>query len=573
VSGCGASGHVRDGIPGEMPRPSRREWRWALMLALLALALGSLPYLVGYWRTPLGQVFIGAVYDWEDTYSHLAKMQLGVHGEWRFRILFTPEEHQGAYFNLFYIALGHLARVLGVPCVLLYHATRLVCGLGLLLVAFWFVGSFLAEPRTRRVAFVLICFSSGLGWLLVLATRSLTWGGITPVDFWLIEISTFFVVLTFPHASLAQAAHLAAYAAMVHVLRSAAHRHSAGRWLWGWWGRAAGCAVALALVHPYSLLPLDLPLALCALAFSIRGRCLRPWAWLAGFALLPLPLVAYQYAAISSSEVFSAWQAQSTTLSPPPQHYVLGYGLVLLLAVWGAIRGAKRRDEGTLALLAWPLAVAPLLYLPVIFNLQRRMIEGVHVPLAALAAFGLEDGLLPLVLRSRLANLGLARARLRRLAEGLVVAFTTPSTGYLLASLVLAAGSGFPALFLSRAEVAAVDWLGAHAAPDQTVLSSYALGGFIPARTGRRVFWGHWAETIHLPQKEAEALAFYSGEMDDPAAFLRQYGIRFVFHGPQERALGALDPRAIAGLEPAYVTPGGEVALYRVVEPTAEGDG
>ncbi len=558
---CGA-----EVLPRGWARASRGEWRWALTVALTVLALTSLPYLVGYWRTPPGQVFIGAVYDWEDTYSHLAKMQLGMRGEWRFRLLLTPEDHQGAYFNLFYITLGHLARVAGVSPMLLYHVARLVCGLGLLLVAFWFTGSFLTGRHTRRVAFVLICFSSGLGWLVVLATRSLDWGGSTPVDFWLIEISTFFTVLTFPHACLAQAAHLAAYAGMVCVLRTASEERGFAdqQRLGRRWGQATGCAAALALVHPYSLLPLDLSLGLCALGFGIRGRrrWLHPWLWLVGFALLPAPLVAYQYAEIASSAVFTAWQAQSTTLSPPPQHYLLGYGLVLLLALWGAIRSAKRRDAGLLALAAWPLAVAPLLYQPLIYNLQRRMVEGVHVPLAVLAAVGLEEGLLSSLPRT---------VRLRRVAEGLVVAFTTPSTGYLLASLVLAAGTGFSALFVGRAEVQAVDWLAVHTTPNAIVLSSYPLGGFIAARTGRRVFWGHWAETIHLPRKEAEARAFYSGEMAEPTAFLTEYGISAVLVGPRERAVGGFQPQSVPGLERAYETPGGEVAVFRVVS-AGQGD-
>lgn len=542
---------------------ARDEWRWAVMVALVVLALSSLPYVVGYLSQTSEQVFIGAVYDWEDYYSHLAKMQQGMQGSWRFRILFTPEDHDGAYINLFYIALGHLAALVGLSPVLVYHLARLVCVVAFLLVIYWFVAVFVADRGLRRVAYLLACFSSGLGWLVLLVTRSYTLGGITPVDFWLIEMYTFFTALTFPHTSLAQAAHLLAFALIVRLLRGQ------GGWRSG--VVAIGAALVLAIVHPYSLLPLDVSLAVYGVYLWIRqrGTMIRRLLWLAGFALIPLPWVIYTYRDIASNPVLSAWQAQSYTLSPPPLHYVLGYGLVLILAVWGGWRVLRRREETLAALVVWPLVVAPLLYAPLIFNLQRRMIEGVHVPLAILAAVGLEQGLLPAVQRSRLAG-WLARRRyprhrFRRFAGMLVLALTTPSTWYLLASLTLPATWGHESLYLSRAEKEAVLWLGEHTHSQDTVLSSYAVGGYIPAHIGHRVFLGHWAESIYLPQKQTEVRAFYSDSgAVDRAAFLARYGVAYVFHGHHERALGGFDPATAPYLEPVFRQ--GEVVVYKVVE-------
>lgn len=33
---------------------------------------------------------------------------------WQFRLLFTPETHAGVYCQPFYVALGHLARLVGL---------------------------------------------------------------------------------------------------------------------------------------------------------------------------------------------------------------------------------------------------------------------------------------------------------------------------------------------------------------------------------------------------------------------------------------------------------------------------
>jgi hypothetical protein len=607
-------------------------------VAALTVALSSIPYAVGYLSQSPERVFAGAVYDWEDYYSHLAKMQQGAQGRWLYRDLFTPEDHAGVYINTFYVALGHLAAVAGLSPVLVYQVARPLCAMALLLVAYWFAACFVSEQGVRRTAYVLLCFSSGLGWLVLLVTGSFTLLGVTPVDLWFIEMYTFFTVLTFPHTCLAMALHLLAFAWMVRLLW--------GEGGWRDWLAVGGVALILAVIHPYSVLPLDAALLLWWLYCLVRqrGAALRRLPRLIGFCALPLPLVVYGYRAIAANPVLSAWQAQSYTLSPSPLHYILGYGLVLALAVWGGVlmvRTALGSREGThekgdhvgaglvpalgdhkegdhvgaglvpalgdhkegdhvgaglvpalgdhkegdhvgaglvpalgdregrpygVALVLWLLAVAPLLYAPVFFNLQRRMIEGVHAPLCVLAAVGLNDGLLPIVRRSRLAGWlarrGYPRSRFRRLVGSLVLAFTVPSTVYLLVSLSLGAAGGYGPLYYSRDEVEAVRWLSEHGGPDDTVLASYEVSGYIPAHIGQRVFWGHWAESIHLPQKRAEAEAFYSASALDRPEFLARYGIVYVFHGPRERAMGDFDPALAGYLEPVFRQ--GDVAIYRV---------
>jgi hypothetical protein len=325
----------------------------------------------------------------------------------------------------------------------------------------------------------------------------------------------------------------------------------------------------LALVHPYILLPLYVSLGLYGLYLWHRqGRLMiRRMAWLATTSVLALPVVVYSYLAISSSPVFRAWQAQNLTLSPPPLHYVLGYGLVLILAILGGIAVVKRRDDTVWPLMIWPLAVTPMLYAPIVFNVQRRMVEGVHVPLVILAALGCELIVVPVAVRSRLAGWlsrwAYPRMRFGRLVEGLVVGLATPSTWYLLASLSLATLGGHGPLFHSRAEVGAVLWLGENSSPNETVLSSYELGGYIPARIGHRVFWGHWTESINLAEKRRQVEDFYSASSElDRQSFLISNGIAYVFYGPRERELGGFVLSEVDFLSPACRVE--DVVVYRV---------
>ncbi|NLE44962.1 MAG: hypothetical protein GX620_09600 [Chloroflexi bacterium] len=537
------------------------EWRWALWIAVVAVLIASVPYIAGYLVQTPDRIFVGAVYDWEDYYSHLAKIQLGLRGSWRYRILFTPELHAGVYIYPFYLALGHLSRVLDASPILVYHTARVVAGGLLLYVAYWFLADFIVNRPVRRVAYLLVCCSSGLGWLVLLCTRSFTLSGVTPVDFWFIEINTFFTVLMFPHTCLALIGHLLAFSGVVKVIRGCGG--------WRVYVITANAMVGLALIHPYSLLPLSLPLVMYQVIWWVRERRLyvRRVLGAAALALLPVSIAIYNYVAISRSPVLSAWQVQNLTLSPPPIHYLSGYGIVLVLAIWGGVRVLRQRVDTLLPLVLWPLTVASLLYAPLVFNVQRRMVEGVHVPLCALAAVGLIDGLLPAIgrwsLTARITRWGYSWCRLSRLIRAAVLGFSAVSNVYLVAGLTVATARGYSSLFVSQAEKKAIQWLGASTSPDEVVLSSYEMGGYIPASIGQRVFWGHWCETVDLLRKRAEAQAFYGTDELDRCGLLRQYGISYVMLGPRERTIGPVNPEAVHCLRQAYVEQG--VAIYAVV--------
>ena len=530
------------------------EWRYAIGLALLAILLTSLPYLVGWFTVEPGEVFGGFVIDAQDAYSHVAKMQLGRQGSWKFRILFTPEPHKGSYIYPFYLALGHLSRWLHVNVIAMYHLARVIAGLFLLLTAYRFTSFFLREPGHRRIAYFLICFSSGLGWLMVLLSGSFVVDGITPVDFWLIEISTFFTIMIFPHTAVAVALMLVALPGVAGYLDS---RRTGGLL------PSIVAVLGIAIIHPYLLLVVNLVLAGYWLSRIYRQRelALAPLAILLLVMALPIPVVLYQYVELVGNPVFVGWQAQNHTLSPPPLHYVVGYGVVLLLAIpgmWWALRQPAR----TPLLPLWVLVVAPLLYAPSVFSIERRFLEGLHVPLAVLAGAGFVHYLLPVVRDDR-------RLRFGGL---LLLGLSLPSSLLLLAQAVLLPLLDAPNSIYTPGEMAAFHWLAAHSNEDDVILSSYEIGSALPAYTGRRVFMGHWTETIDLAQKRAQAHTFFDGGA--PAArrrLITEYGITYLFYGPRERALGSFDP-AMAG----YLTPvfhSGAVTLYRTQRDGAQQHG
>ena len=179
-----------------MGKLERREWVWVAVVVGLVVFASTIPYLAGYAAQTPEVRFGGALLDRVDYHSYLSQMWQGFRGEWEFRLLFTPEEHTGVYFQPFYIALGHAARLTGLGLPLIYQVARVVFGSLMLLAAYRFVALFVVPVRTRRVAFLLATTASGLGWLTE-ALASTSPGGISPMDFWLQDAYIYLMVLIY----------------------------------------------------------------------------------------------------------------------------------------------------------------------------------------------------------------------------------------------------------------------------------------------------------------------------------------------------------------------------------------
>jgi hypothetical protein len=230
----------------------------------------------------------------------------------------------------------------------------------------------------------------------------------------------------------------------------------------------------------------------------------------------------------------------------------------LVLGIVGLAVWARRARPGLAFPVIWIVLVVVLIYLP--WNLQRRFLEGVQVPLGLLAGVGLAEGLFPQPSGHRL-------SRPRWLAMALLVALAAMSNIYLTVAHTVTAASRDSRLFWPTEVLAGVDWLGEHTKPDDTVLSSFDVGNLIPGRIGHRVVLGHWIETIGHEEKQAAVERFFAVDTPDEErfAFLEEYGVAYLFYGPQEQALGAFDPEGTRYLVQRFSHDG--VRVYAVSVP------
>ncbi len=483
----------------------RTEWTWVFIVALGVVVLASLPYLAIYLTTPPGLRFVGLLINPLDGNTYLAKMQLGVQGDWLFHLPYTAQDHPGALILTHYLALGHVAAWTRLPIPLVYHLARVVAGLALLLAIYALIARAVPGLAERRIAFFLVALASGWGWLAAMT------GHLGTSDLLIPESNTFYALHVNPHFPLAMVLMVGVF------LVALSGRSKVGRTV-----ALAGMSLALAIVQPFAVAMAYLALGVY---LGLRWRRDGHLAWrvvwpMVTAGIVTLPLLVYTYWVTQADPLLRGWMAQNVTLSPPVWDYALGYGMILVLAVPGAIRALRRRSDIDLLLLAWAGVTIVLLYLP--FPLQRRFSFGLHIPLAILAAMGAWS----LVRRKLIVKLAVA---------------STPITTLLVLMLALAGGLEHdPRLFVSADEAAAMDWLKRNTPREVVVLASPEMGTFIPAWAGRRAVYGHPFETVNAEQTRARIDRFFASGADpaEREAMLREWRVAFVFVGPRERALG-----------------------------------
>jgi hypothetical protein len=562
---------------------TRREWLWALAWSAAALALTCTPYLLGAALSSPTRVFGGFVLSVEDQYSYLAKMGTGARGAWLFHNVYTSEPHDGALIYSFYILLGKVAGLaasvghwpLTETMVVVDHIARVLLGVSLLLTMYRFAAMFTSSRAIRRLAFLLVAFSGGLGWLLLLIGQP-NWLGSTPIDLILPEGFTFLVLYSFPHIALARTLLLAGFIVLWSEFTEPQRREERrerfrkknwASWRSKWdWLLAGLCWLAMGMIVPFYVAVAWAVASAAWLVVTIRQRALiwRETVQTAAVCLIASPVVIYNLAVFTTNPIMRAWSEQNLILSPHPLHYVMGYALTGLLAVGGAVHVLRRRDKTKLRLVAWTLVVPLLLYLP--FNLQRRLIEGWQIPLAILAAIGLAHFVLPTWRQTRLVRWLIRFPRysargLTRWATALILLATVPTNIMLLGSGALAVISRAEPVFRDGGEVRALDWLVTRATYDDVVLASYSTGNYLPVRVGARVFLGLGTETVRAREKRALVERFFDIATSDEwrAQFLRDWRITYVLAGPGERFL----PGRTRYWSPVYQAEG--YTVYRVI--------
>jgi hypothetical protein len=331
------------------------------------------------------------------------------------------------------------------------------------------------------------------------------------------------------------------------------------------------CGLVLGNIHGYDVITLTAIWLLYLITRTLANRRI-PRNLLAPtlIAFMPAFLSAgYQYFLLKSNPVFAA-RVNVPTLSPPLLRYVLGFGLLIPLALAGATtlrsRGTVETEElenqksptllysstPLLFLASWAVANLGATYLPVPF--QRKMVMGLHLPLCILAGAAIGAGF---------SSFSVNRWRLALGSILLVTTFTNlrflwRDIEFFQANL---AQSLIQRPFLMQGERQLLAWLRTSVKPGTAVQPlpwipiqesgrlDTTLAAFAPGLTGLPVAAGHWGETPNFGETIKEWGRFARGMPAESAnELLQRTGVRYVISSQKlEPAL----PIPSAYLDPA----------------------
>ncbi len=557
--------NLAESKPLDTLKTEAAEWRFVWGVIIFVLAITTLPYVYAYLTTPPDKQFMGIMLNVPDHVQYFSWMRELTHAPLSANKL-TPEANEPLFFNLLWWGLGRLGWLLGLSYPGMFQLLRLVGSTLFLLLAYRICTWFLADRLMRRTAFLMITFTSGFGWFLVMMKYTITPGELPfPLLVYIVEANTFLGILGSPH--------FIAAALYVFVFDLILRGQAKGQLRYALW--AGLVALFFGWQHAYDLVLVYGILGGYALLMWLRDRHLPMYLVKSGLIVGLISFSPALYSALLTrldplwKEVLAQFD-NAGVFTPNPWQLIILLGPVFLLALYAFIRQKPWRlrplDDKQLFIIAWFFFNFLLIYIPT--DYQIHMLNGWQIPIAILATQGFFAYVIPWVeakLVKRRSSLADSSALRSILVGGLILIIGLTNL-YLFAWRFIDLGRHDYPYYLYQDEIAAMQWLEANAQPDEVVLSSLTTGQYIPAQTGLHAFLAHWAQTVDYYNKEAMVNEFFAA--DTPEArrqqIAQQYGVDYIFYGPAERELGDYALEKSSLFKPVFSS--AQVVVYTVMK-------
>jgi len=379
-----------------------------------------------------------------------------------------------------------------------------------------------------------------------------------PLDLWVPEANIFLSLYHNPLYIASWTLILAIFLLMLLAWENNDYRYS--------WG-AGGLALVLFNIHPYHPPTIYGILGIYLVVLFILEK--KFWFYAKHYLyliIISLPSIFYNFWLLWTNPVVLGRTMESVNLITHPLATISGYGFLFLFAVFGLIIFLKNKgwqDKKLLFIVIWTISSFVLIHFNFL-RFPRRLTEGLQFPLVVLSIYFLFYlyNLLKNKINSQVFNLIIYNKGV--LIFPFIILFTFSNIYIYLNDLIIYYHQ-YPNYYISNDFIKVTKKIKEETSEDILILASYKNSNLIPGLTGRRIYAGHFGETINHLKKIDEINWFYSTNDEDELKyqFLRSRGVNFVFYGPEEKALGNFPPQEKNYLKKVYQS--GDYSLYQVL--------
>lgn len=499
-----------------------KKYHWiVVVISALVIFLNNLPLIWGLTNPKEGLVFLGRRdINSQDLYTYVSFIEQGKRGRFLFENLYQSEPQKQRLLRPSYILIGKAAWLFDISSIWAYHLARLVLIFAFFFVLWRFVSLFFTEAFKRIAAYTLILTSSGIGFAVARFAGS--------TDTWVPESVTFLALQEAPHFILAQILMIGGFLFYLKGLGE----NSIKMYI-----LASISFLLLSFEHPFNLGIVAAAIFTASLWLFALKRHKVKYLLKGLFIVVPVLLigVGYQIFEVFQNPVLTSWASQNKLLSPDPLHWLLGYGLLLILATLGAEKFLQEKSTTQILALSWIFSTALLLYSPIFF--QRRFSEGLHIPISIMAAAGIFVAI-PALSKFVVSSYRRLFQNIILVAIFLILALSSFAIVIGDINIINSDSGVYYYYHLTRGEIEGIGKLREKTNGKDVILANWFYGNLIPGLTGRKVYIGHKVQTPFFDQKVAKINRFLLNKNSKEARqFLKDNGITYIFLGRNDSML------------------------------------
>lgn len=534
------------------------ETRFIFLFYLLISIIISTPYIAGYVSTPSGYSFSGLVIDPYAYYSLYSDwLNQAKTGSLIFDTNITPENIPHLWLNTFYVLVGIFSRYTGFSNILSYYIFWYFFNLLFLISLYYFIAYIMPDIKKRKIAFLITMTSAGLGFISWVLFKILDFtplffsekvplsARIFPTDILLSDTIPFLIIFTArPHQ----------IAALFLILLTYLY------YLKGWTGNsakyflyAAISTFALGTFHLYDVISIYAVVTFFSVAmFFKEGYDSHKLKMYLAYILISIPPMIFNFYVFAVHPIYKEFSQFNFHVSPNPYSYIIGSGIPLILALYYFLKKSgdvKRIPAPILFLFSWVFVYFLLAYFPV--PVQRRLVFGLHIPIAILAALSIYEHVLP-------------KFKSRQTAVLLLLIVLMMPTNVLWVAKETYKITHFqnPPQFNNNLDLEAINWLGENTRSRDIVLSGDDVSRIIVGLISHKIYYSNADQNLYSKEKKINVEGFFNGFTDQQRIkFLKENDISYLYYGVEERSLGDFDPEGAEYLRNVFDN--GRVKIYR----------